>query len=154
MANTVTPSRPQTVAASREPFSVLRKEVDDLISSFLGSPTTTNWLSTALSPATDIAETENAFIVKIDIPGIQAKDINVQVHGNTLSVNAQRQEEKETKDKTFYRMERRSGNFSRTMSMPCTVNEDEVAAEYVDGVLTLTLPKSERAKPKKISVKS
>ncbi|MDZ4851009.1 MAG: Hsp20/alpha crystallin family protein [Pirellulaceae bacterium] len=85
MASTLTPSRPQSVAAPREPFFILRKEMDDLLSNFLGAPTT-NWLSNSLSPATDIAETENTFIVKLDIPGIQATDFNVQVHGNTLTL--------------------------------------------------------------------
>ncbi len=67
--------------------------------------------------------------------------------------SGQRLEEKESKDKTFYRLERRSGSFSRTVTMPCNINEDEVVAEYVNGVLSLTLPKAESAKAKKISVK-
>jgi HSP20 family protein len=153
MANTLAPSRPQSPATPREPFSILRKEMDDLISNFWGT-NQSNWLSTSLSPAMDIAELDNAFTVKVDIPGLEAKDLNVQVHGNTVTVSGNRQEEKETKDKTFYRMERRTGSFSRTVTMPCNINEDEVVAEYVNGVLTLTLPKSESAKAKKINVKS
>jgi HSP20 family protein len=152
MASTLTPSRPQSVAASREPFAALRKEMDDLLTNFWGAPST-NWMATTLSPAMDIAEGDNAFTVKVDIPGMEAKDLNVQVHGNTLTVSGQRQEAKETKDKTFYRMERRSGSFSRTATLPCNINEDEVVAEYVNGVLSLTLPKAESAKAKKISVK-
>lgn len=152
MASTLTPSRSQSVAAPREPFSALRKEMDDLITNFWGSPST-SWLATMQSPAMDVVETENAFTVKVDIPGMEAKDLNVQVHGNTVTVSGQRQEEKETKDKTFYRMERRSGNFSRTATLPCNINEDEVVADYVNGVLSLTLPKAESAKAKKISVK-
>lgn len=152
MASTLTPTRPQSVAAPREPFAALRKEMDDLITNFWGAPSA-NWGATTLSPAMDIAEADNAFTVKVDIPGMDAKDLNVQVHGNTLTVSGQRAEEKETKDKTFYRMERRSGSFSRTATLPCNINEDEVVAEYVNGVLSLTLPKAESAKAKKISVK-
>jgi HSP20 family protein len=84
---------------------------------------------------------------------MDAKDINVQVHGNAVTISGERKEEKEEKGKTFHRMERRSGSFARTLTLPCEVNEDEVAAEYVQGVLMLTLPKCETAKVKKVAVK-
>ncbi len=152
MATTITPPKNSSTPANRDSFSLLRKEMDDLLSNFWG-PTPTTWLSSNLSPAVDLSEQENAFVIKVDAPGLEAKDLNVQVHGNTVSVSGQRQEEKESKDKTYYRMERRQGSFSRSVNLPCNINEDEVAAEYVNGVLTLTLPKAESSKAKKISVK-
>ncbi len=152
MTTTLTPNRSQSVATTRDPFSLIRKEMDDLITNFWGN-SQSGWLSQAMSPALDIVESDNSFIIKMDAPGLQSKDINVQVHGNTLTLSGQRNEEKETKDKTFYRMERRHGNFSRTVSLPCNVNEGEAVAEYSNGVLTLTLPKAEGAKVKKIPVK-
>ena len=152
MATTLAPQKSTSVPANRDSFSLLRKEMEELISNFWGS-NPTNWLDGNLSPAVDVSEQENAFLMKVDIPGLEAKDLNVQVHGNTVTVSGQRQEEKETKDKTYYRMERRQGSFSRTINMPCNINEGEVAAEYVNGVLSLTLPKTEASKPKKIAIK-
>jgi HSP20 family protein len=153
MATTLTPSRSQSLASPRDSFSILRKEMDDLISSFFGV-NSSSWLSTASGPALDIVESDKAFVVKLDAPGMEAKDFQVQLHGNTLTLSGNRQEEKVTNDKTFHRMERRSGSFSRTITLPCNINEDEVAAEYTNGVLNLTLPKSEESKGKKIQVKS
>ena len=152
MATTLTPSRSTSTGNSRDAFSLLRKEMDDLFSNFWGN-SQTNFLSQTMSPALDVVESENSFQVKMDAPGLESKDINVQVHGNTLTLSGKRDEEKETKDKTFYRMERRHGSFSRTVTLPCGINEGEAVAEYTNGVLTLTLPKAEGAKTKKIAVK-
>ncbi|MEQ1827365.1 MAG: Hsp20/alpha crystallin family protein [Pirellula sp.] len=152
MASTLTPTRPQSLAAPRDSFSVLRKEMDDLLSSFFGY-STSNWLPVASGPAMDIVESDKTFTVKLDAPGMEAKDFQIQMHGNTLTVSGNRQEEKVTDQKMFHRMERRYGSFSRTITLPCKVNDDEVAAEYANGVLTLTLPKCEEARAKKISVK-
>lgn len=152
MTTTITPARSTPVVNSRDSFSLLRKEMEDLMSNFWGvSPSSV--LSQAMSPALDVVESENSFQIKMDAPGLQAKDINVQVHGNTLTLSGQRQEEKETNDKTFYRMERRHGSFFRTVALPCSINESEAVAEYTNGVLTLILPKAEGAKSKRIAVK-
>lgn len=153
MPTTLSPSRPQSSASQpRDSFSLLRREMDDLLANFFGT-NTSNWLAPAHAPALDVVESEKVYTVKLDIPGMEAKDFQIQVDGNTLTVSGQRQEEKVTQDKTYHRMERRSGSFSRTVTLPCKVNEDEVAAEYVNGVLTLTLPKCEAPKGKKITVK-
>jgi HSP20 family protein len=100
-----------------------------------------------------LSESDNAFEIRVDIPGMEAKDIDVQVHGNTVTLSGQRKEEKEEKGKTFHRIERRSGSFSRTLTLPCAVNEDEVAADYTQGVLNVKLPKCEEAQSKRIAVK-
>jgi HSP20 family protein len=76
------------------------------------------------------------------------------VHGNTVTVSGNRREEKEDKGKTYHRVERRSGSFSRTITLPCEVDTKEVAAEYTNGVLNVVLPKCEKAKLSKISIKS
>ncbi len=152
MATTLTPPRSQSQAKPRDSFSLLRKEMDDLISGFFGT-SNPNWLSGASTPALDLVESDKSFTVKLDVPGMDAKDIQVQVDGGTLSVSGQHKEEKSMNDSTYHRMERRSGSFSRTITLPCKISEDEVAAEYTNGVLTLTLPKSE-AVAKKIKVKT
>jgi HSP20 family protein len=136
----------------RNPFALLRKEMDDLITRFWDGEAE-GWLSGSFVPSLDLTESENAFEVRMDLPGLEAKDITVQVQGNTLTVSGERKECKEEKGKTYHRTERHCGTFSRTVTLPCNVNEDEVAAEYSQGVLTLTLPKCDAARPRKIPVK-
>ena len=144
--------RADTPAAARNPFSLLRQEMDELISRFWDVEKD-NWFTVPFSPSVDLSESTNAFELRMDIPGMDAKDIDVQVHGSTVTLSGQRKEEKEEKGKTFHRLERRSGSFSRTLTLPCEVNEGEVAAEYNQGVLTVKLPKCEEAKSKKVAVK-
>lgn len=153
-ASTMTrrPTSSTTVRTSRDPFSLLRHEIDDLISR-VWQGNEEGGFSGTYAPAMDIVEAENDFEARLDVPGMEAKDFDVQVHGNTVTVTGQRKEEKEEKGKTFHRIERRSGSFSRTVTLPCSVNEDEVAADYANGVLTIKLPKCDEAKPRKINVK-
>lgn len=89
----------------------------------------------------------------MDIPGMESKDFDVKVQGNLVTVSGERKEEKEEKGKTFHRVERRTGKFSRSFTLPCSVNQDEVAADYTQGVLTLKLPKCETEKCRKVAVK-
>ena len=105
-------------------------------------------------PSVDISETDAAVEAKVDLPGVDPKEIDIQLNGNVLTISGERKEEKEDKGKTYHRVERRSGSFSRSLSLPCPVEEDEVAAEFHEGVLTVTLPKTEDAKTRKIAVKS
>jgi HSP20 family protein len=139
-----------------DPFSMLRQEMNDLFSNFWGTNGNGNGnlaLRTVMAPALDVSEKDNSFEIHVDIPGIESKDVDVQVLGNTVTISGSRKEEKEEKGKTFHRIERSSGSFSRTVTLPCEVNEKEVAAEYTNGVLSVILPKSESAKPKKVNVK-
>jgi HSP20 family protein len=146
------PPRSQVSALVRNPLGVFRDEMDDLVSR-MWSGTQDGWLAGNFAPSVDLTETDNAYEVRMDIPGMESKDIDVQVHGNLVTVSGERKEEKEEKGKTFHRVERRTGKFSRSFSLPCAVNEDEVAADYTKGVLSLKLPKCEEAKCKKIAVK-
>lgn len=139
--------------ASRSPLAVLRQEVDDLLSRFRDADLERGWFSSTFAPSVDLVESDNSFEIRADIPGMDIKDIDVKVHGNTVTLSGQRETEREEKGKSFHRMERRSGSFSRTLSLSCAVNEDEVAAEYVNGVLSVKLPKCEEAKVKKVAVK-
>jgi HSP20 family protein len=90
----------------------------------------------------------------MDAPGLKVEDIDVQINGNLLTVSGQRAEEKEEKGRMFHRIERRHGTFSRTITLPCAVNDEKVDAQYRDGVLRLTLPKTEESKAHKIAVKA
>ncbi|MFN7290457.1 MAG: Hsp20/alpha crystallin family protein [Pirellula sp.] len=149
---TLSPQRPKSQSSSSDPFSMLRKEIDDLFSNFWGASNGLTKIESS-SLAIDVIDNDKSLVVKLDAPGMKPDDFHIQVHGNVLSVTGERKEEKESKEKTYYKMERRYGSFARTVTLPCEVNDSEAAAEYSHGVLTLTLPKCEAAKPKKIPVK-
>lgn len=136
----------------RDPFTAFREEMNQLRTRLMGDEAE-GWFAGAAVPALDLSETDTAIDVRMDLPGITAKDIDIQVNGNLLTVSGERKEEKEEKGKTFHRVERSYGNFSRSVTLPCAVAESEIAAEYKDGVLTIKLPKSEESKAHKIKVK-
>jgi HSP20 family protein len=135
----------------RDPWNMLRDEMNELRTRFLGEDE--GWLAGGPLPSIDLSETENAIEVRMDIPGVKAKEIDIQLNGNLLTVTAQREEEKEEKGRTFHRIERQTGRYTRTISLPALVVESEVAAEYHDGVLSITLPKTDESKAHKIKVK-
>lgn len=153
MAGSLMTRRPNGLAPiwSRDPWNALRDEMNELRSRFFGDDDG-GWLSAA-TPSLDLAETDTAVEIRMDIPGVKPKDIDIQLNGNLLTVTAQREEEKEEKGRTFHRVERHSGQFSRSLTLPAAVVESEVAAEYRDGVLSITLPKTDESKAHKIKVK-
>src|SRR5947207_5823131 len=108
---------------------------------------TTTW-----SPAVDIFETEGEIIVKAELPGMERKDITLHLENNVLSLRGERKFEKETKDENYHRIERSYGAFSRSFSIPATVDDENIRAEYKDGVLNIVLPKKEQARPKQIKI--
>jgi HSP20 family protein len=136
----------------RDPFTALQEEMSQLRTRLFGDGDE-GWFTGTIVPELDMSETETAIEVRMDVPGVTAKDIDIQINGNVLTVSGERKEEKEEKGKTFHRIERRYGNFLRSVTLPCTVAESEVAAEYHDGVLTVKLPKTEESKPHKVKVK-
>lgn len=104
------------------------------------------------SPTVDIKEDNENFLVKVELPGLKKEDIKISVRGNMLSVSGERKHESETKNKTFHRIERSYGRFSRTTALPSDVDPDKAKATYKDGILTITLPKPESSKLNEIEV--
>ena len=104
------------------------------------------------TPAVDVVETDDAIVLKAELAGMDPKDINIEVQDNVLTVSGERRFEEEVKEDKFYRIERRYGSFSRSLALPATANESKVEAKYENGVLKVTVPKTEMAKPKKITV--
>ncbi|MBU4326722.1 MAG: Hsp20/alpha crystallin family protein, partial [Proteobacteria bacterium] len=96
------------------------------------------------SPRLDVSETDKALEVVADLPGMEKKDINVSVDGDLLTIKGEKKEVKESKDKHFHSIERRSGSFYRALRLPAEVENDKIEANFKDGVLTLTLPKSKK----------
>lgn len=101
----------------------------------------------------DVAETDEAFLIKASLPGVQPDDIAVSLSGNTLTIQCEVKSVEIKEGEQFYLKERRSGKFSRSLKLPTQVNPDLIEADYAAGVLTLQLPKAEEVKPKRITVK-
>ena len=112
-----------------------------------GEVSTRTW-----APPVDIYENGDNLVLKAELPGINPDDVEVRVEDNTLYMKGERKFEKEVKEENYHRVERAYGTFARTFSLPNSIDSDKVAASYKDGVLTLTLPKKEEAKPKKIKI--
>jgi HSP20 family protein len=103
-------------------------------------------------PPVDIFEDEHNITLKLEVPGIDQNDIDVRVENSTLTVRGERKFEKDVKEENFHRIERSYGSFSRSFTLPNSVNPEQVNAEYTNGVLTITLAKRAEAKPKQIKV--
>lgn len=98
------------------------------------------------APRLDLAETETAIEVKAEVPGLDKKDLDISLEGENLIIKGEKHQKKEEKDKRFHRIERTYGSFCRTIRLPADVQPDKIEAAYEDGVLTVTLPKTEEAK--------
>lgn len=107
---------------------------------------------TTWAPAVDIYETENELVVKADLPDVSEKDLDVRVENNMLTLRGERKFEKKVNEENYLRVERTYGAFSRSFSLPNTVNNEAIAAQYKNGVLTVTLPKRAESKPKQVKV--
>jgi HSP20 family protein len=104
-------------------------------------------------PTVDISETEGEYLIKAELPEVRKEDVKVTVENGVLTLQGERRQEKDEKGKRFHRVERSYGSFVRSFSLPESVDDGAVKAEYKDGVLNLHLPKSEKVKPKAIDVK-
>ena len=105
------------------------------------------------APRVDIAETDNEFTIKAEIPEVKKEDVKVTVDSGVLTIRGERKQEKEEKDKKFHRVERYYGSFTRSFTLPDNVDESKIEASFKDGMLNLQIPKTEAAKPKAIEVK-
>jgi HSP20 family protein len=103
-------------------------------------------------PAVDIYESEQNIVLKAELPGVDPKDVEATVHEGTLYLKGERKYEKEVKEESYHHVERAYGSFARSFELPASVDADKVQAEFKDGVLTLTMPKKEEAKAKKIKI--
>jgi HSP20 family protein len=108
--------------------------------------------TSSFAPAVDVYEDEHTVTLKIEVPGIDEKDIDVRIENNTLTVHGERKIEKEEKEENYRRVERQYGSFTRTFTLPTTVDSEKVSATYDKGILKIALPKKAEAKPKQIKV--
>ncbi|MBA4105468.1 MAG: hypothetical protein C0485_06890 [Pirellula sp.] len=150
MTTAIAKREPRTLG-SWEPFQAMRDEFEGLWNQVVGERAP-GWLATPLMPPLDLKETSSAVEVRMDLPGFDADDIDVQLNNNVLTVSGAREEEKKEEKATFHRIERRSGSFARSVAIPVRVAEEKVDAKFRNGVLTVSLQKIENGKSRKIKV--
>ena len=119
---------------------------------FASQESETSGESTSWMPTVDISETENSFEILAELPGVTESDVHVSVTDNLLTIKGEKEQEKKTDDKNYHRVERRYGSFQRSFTLPRNVETADIKAGYKDGVLTLTIPKAEEAKPTEIPI--
>ena len=137
------------------PFGAMnmQREIERMFDGVLRGGTQDDGFSSVLMPAVDIAERENEYTVNVELPGVSKDDVKITMQDNILTIRGEKKEEKESKGSSFHRVERSYGSFQRSFTLPTRVQSDKIEATYKDGILSVTLPKAEEAKPKQIEVK-
>ncbi|MCA9119117.1 MAG: Hsp20/alpha crystallin family protein [Planctomycetaceae bacterium] len=133
-------------------FGQLEQEMRDLMENFWGDGgqlATTNFV-----PSVDVVENEKEFEVTVDLPGLKPEEVKVEFQDGALWITGERKEEKEEKEKTYHRIERSYGEFRRVLPLGSMVKEGEIEAKFTNGVLKVSVPKSEEVRTKRIEVKS
>jgi HSP20 family protein len=144
----------RTMNRLEQPFrgaTTLQEQINHLFGNGLGRTAEESNL-TPWAPAVDIYETENELVVKADLPDINPQDLDIRVENNILTIRGERKFESKAHEDNYLRIERAYGSFSRSFSLTNSVNSEAIQADYHNGVLTLSLPKREEAKPKQIKV--
>jgi HSP20 family protein len=134
-------------------LDTLQGEMNRLFSSFFDTPTPGNG-STARRwiPAMDLVETDDHFVLKADLPGVAESDVNIVFENNVLTLSGERKTEHEAKKDGYYRLERTTGSFSRSLTLPEGIDAEAVTAKYGNGVLEVRIPKPAQAKPRRIQI--
>jgi len=143
----------KTDGSERLPALSFREEMNRLFDDFFSGGLLTFPARGEWAPALDVSETDTKVTVKAEVPGMDPKDIDVSVTGDTLTIRGEKKKESETKDQNYYRMERRYGSFQRVVALPAAVDPSKVTAEYKNGVLAVTMDKKEHTKSRNIQIK-
>lgn len=130
----------------------LQTEMNRLFSSFFEPGAPAGAAARRWVPSMDMIETDEHFVLKADLPGMKQEDIAIEFEGDTLSISGERSERHEQKDGGFVRLERASGAFRRTLTLPKGVNPEAVEATYADGVLEVRIPKPEERRPRRVQI--
>ncbi|MBL8985316.1 MAG: Hsp20/alpha crystallin family protein [Gemmatimonadales bacterium] len=128
------------------------REINRVIDETFGLGQGDGWFDRAWAPAVDVTEDQKAYLIALELPGVKPDDVKIHLDGNRLIVSGEKKQEAEERTDRLHRFERRFGTFSRTFTLPETVNTEAIEARAQNGVLTLTLPKSEKAQPRTIPV--
>ena len=132
----------------------MREEMERMFREFFrpGDGEEATWMRGNWAPPVDIYETDEAFVLKAELPGFSKEDVQIELHGNRLTLRGERKHDTEAKEEQYHRLERAYGRFERVFWLPATVDAEKIKASFTNGVLELRLPKSEAAKPKRIAI--
>jgi HSP20 family protein len=154
MAWELTTWKPFRELAPFKDFERMRREMDRLWDSFFDgglrgrTERVAEWL-----PSLDVSETKNELVVKAEVPGMDPKDIDISLSDGMLTIKGEKKQEKEEKEADYHLVERSYGSFTRSVQLPKEVQSEKINASYKNGILKITLPKSEEAKKKEIKIK-
>jgi HSP20 family protein len=129
-----------------EPFS---SEINRLFNTLFDETQSNRWV-----PAMDLVESDDQFVLKADLPGLGEDDVAIEIRDNTLTITGERMSDYEQREKGWFRVERATGRFSRSLALPEGVDADAVTAEFDKGVLAVTIPKPEQRKPRRVEIKA
>jgi HSP20 family protein len=151
------PARSLRNLLNQDPFLMLQNKLNRFLeepfATFMPFVPATEEFLTTWTPACDIYETEKNIVIKVELPEVVQKDVVVTLENNLLSIRGERKFNGETKRDNYHRVERRYGQFIRTFTLPTYIEAEKIIAEFKDGVLNITLPKTEEVRPKLIEVK-
>jgi HSP20 family protein len=134
-------------------LNTIQSEMNRLFNSFFDSPTPSNsaaprrWI-----PAMDLSESEQEFVLRADLPGLDENDVNIELEDSVLTVSGERKSEHEERKEGYYRVERASGKFSRSLTLPEGVDPEQINASFENGVLEVHIPKPEQRKPHRVAI--
>jgi HSP20 family protein len=130
------------------------RDFDELVERFFNEdrPVFRDLFRDGFSPAIDVEQTEDAVIVKAEIPGVDPKDLDVNFADGVLTIKGEKSDKREQKDKNYHRIERTFGSFSRSLALPCEIDQENIKADYKEGVLSLNLPKTEDSKKSSVKI--
>ena len=134
-------------------LSSLRREMDRLWENFFGERPLGRMWEREWAPSLDMSETKDHYVVKAEVPGIDAKHIDISLTGDVLTIKGEKKQEKEEKEEDYHLVERSYGSFSRSVRIPAEVESNKIKASYKNGILAITLPKSEKVKAKEVKIK-
>jgi HSP20 family protein len=134
-------------------LSSLRREMDRLWENFFGERPLGRMWEREWAPSLDMSETKDNYVVKAEVPGIDAKHIDISLTGDVLTIKGEKMQEKEEKEEDYHLVERSYGSFSRSVRIPAEVESNKIKASYKNGILAITLPKSEKVKAKEVKIK-
>ena len=134
-------------------MNTFEKETENFLKRFLGETTIANAFAGEWTPSVDVCETRNKYVVKAELPGLEAKDVSVTLSNDILTIKGEKKKETEDKGEDIHFCERYYGSFQRTLQFPAGVQDNKIEASFEKGVLKIDLPKKEEAKKKEIEVK-
>ena len=136
-------------------LQTMQTEMNRLFNTFFDAPAPGNGVQTTLRrwiPAMDVVETDDHFVLRADLPGLNEGDVNIELDDNVLTISGERKAEHEQRNEGFYRVERASGSFSRSLTLPEGVDAEGIQASFDSGVLEVRVPKPEQQKPRKVQI--